>query len=1449
MSGPFLRGLGIRKRNYDDIETSEDEENGEIFSSPPPRTKRRVTQADAEIIPKFRPEEKTSNVSGWVHKIDQLGDIYGWDDRDRQFIMQIRLRGSARNWYDNLEDYSMNWSEWKNELEAAFPRSLDFVDCLENMLARNKMENETMTKYFHDKMALLKKCKIYDDAAISCVIRGLPAEIRANAKAFRCESPQQLYSGFLSSLENYKKVETPSSTSKKSTWRRGDTATSSPANQQAHRLPKICYNCRRPGHEARECRGLLHCEVCQRTGHTAATCWHAANPSQDRKQVCSVYFTTYNIYLDLYKKVVYVNGRELIAYIDTGSKLNILTMTQATLLKLPIAQSDITMRGFGGAHTRSLGTSYIEVSVDRVILQGSVEITNYDLTEIDLIIGQQMINQGNVSLITTQKSVTFVPTNEIGGMELMSNIQLASSDLVEKYDVCLKNDVSIPTHTAKYVDVHISCDTEETPIVLTHPVYFELGCCAYIIQGVVVKSDEPYLKVINLGEADINWKAGRLVARAEPVCLVEENARNVMTVDLGATTNSELNMADVKVGDLSTTEHDQLLKLLNRFRYMFAKDTKDLGCTDLIKMHIQTTTDQPVHFKPYRLAHKESEIVHEKVQDLINAGIVRESMSEYASPVVLIKKKGGDYRLCIDYRALNARTVKDRYPLPHIDDQVARLAGKTYFTTLDLAQGYYQVPMADESIHKTAFVTPTGQFEFLKMPFGLANAPAVFSRLIRMALNEVGDRLAIYLDDVLLPTVTVDEGLELLEKVLVLLRDANLKLNLSKCAFLQKTVNYLGHEITAGTIQPGQTKINCVAEYKRPQNVHEIRQFIGLTSYFRKFIRGFAEIARPLTQLTKKNVEWVWGQDQEHAFQTLKQRLVERPILAIYDRAAKTEVHTDASKLGLGGILLQYQKDGSLKPIAYFSRVTSKEEQFYHSYELETLAVVESLKRFRIYITGIPVKVVTDCAALRTTLVKKDLIPRIARWWLAIQDFDLQIDYRPGERMKHVDALSRNPVANEVLLIDNSDWLLTLQLQDDNVQNIIRQLSEGTDNRDITSNYVVKDGLLYRKALAAELFVIPKLAKWSLLQKYHDQIGHPGFEKCEKAIKTQFWFPGMTRFIRKYIQSCLQCAYGKGNHGRLEGELHPIEKVPTPMHTLHADHLGPFVKTRQGNVYVLVVVDAFTKFVFAKPVKNCSSLETIKQLKEIIALFGNPHRIITDRGVAFTSRHFKQFSEEAQFRHVLNAIASPRSNGQVERVNRTLLNGLNTMSESECTWDTKLSDIVWGINNTPNATTGIPPFKLMFSHSNSRLPAYPSGEPESFESQVQALHDRRDTAKLRIDRNMTLMKKRFDRNHKRSTKYCVGQLVLWKDGISRDPTARVTRKLNGLYTGPYKVTKAEQNIDRYEITSIKGMKGYRRFNAVVRGETLRHYKSSVSDDSSGSDREVDRDDLIDLLES
>lgn len=340
------------------------------------------------------------------------------------------------------------------------------------------------------------------------------------------------------------------------------------------------------------------------------------------------------------------------------------------------------------------------------------------------------------------------------------------------------------------------------------------------------------------------------------------------------------------------------------------------------------------------------------VSEMLDAGIVRESVSEYASPIILVRKKDGTSRMCVDYRMLNTVTIKERYPMPIIEDEIARLSGQACFITLDLTSGYYQVPIADHCKHLTAFVTPDGLYEFNRMPFGLANAPAVFQRMINKVLGSARfTKATAYMDDVLIFGKDPAECLDRLEEVLKLFEGANLTLNLSKCDFLRSSIDYLGYEISASGVRPGERKIQAVLNFPRPENIHGVRQFLGLTSYFRKFIRNFAQLAAPLMCLLKKDAVWIWVQAHEDAFQLLKSKLVERPILAIYNYEAETELHTDASKDGVGGMLLQHCKeDGTFRPVAYCSRRTSPEEKYYHSYELETLAVIRSLEKFRVYL-------------------------------------------------------------------------------------------------------------------------------------------------------------------------------------------------------------------------------------------------------------------------------------------------------------------------------------------------------------------------------------------------------------------------------------------------------------------------------------------------------------------
>lgn len=516
----------------------------------------------------------------------------------------------------------------------------------------------------------------------------------------------------------------------------------------------------------------------------------------------------------------------------------------------------------------------------------------------------------------------------------------------------------------------------------------------------------------------------------------------VMTIEI--TDDFRKIMLD-SIGDVEQTIKDSLMNMFCDFRDCFAINIKEIGLTTKAEIEIKLKDDKPVCYQPYRLSYSQRETVMAHVKEMLENNIISPSSSPYASPIVIVKKKNGEDRICVDYRKLNSKTVKDHFPLPNMEDQLQRLAGMKYYSVVDMASGYYQIGVAKGSRSLTAFVTPDGKYEFNRMPFGLTNAPSAFQRMVNTIACELNNQIVAYLDDIVIASKTITEGVTLLKLFMEKIREYGLTLKPSKCKFLQNQIEFLGHVVSPAGILPGKDKILCVEKFKTPIGVTDVRRFIGLANHFRKFVPKFATVAKPLTDLTKKNVPFVWSDNQNEAFKQLKQYLCAREMLALYDPSKSHEIHTDASAIGLAGILIQVQEDGK-RPVAYFSRKTNSMEQNYHSYELETLAVVESVERFRVYVLGKPFIVITDCESLRTSSTKKNLIPRVARWWLRLQEFDFEVKHRNGSQMVHVDALSRAPVLESVEMEgatldvfsigDENKWMISLQKTDDNILNI-----------------------------------------------------------------------------------------------------------------------------------------------------------------------------------------------------------------------------------------------------------------------------------------------------------------------------------------------------------------------------------------------------------------------------
>lgn len=622
-----------------------------------------------------------------------------------------------------------------------------------------------------------------------------------------------------------------------------------------------------------------------------------------------------------------------------------------------------------------------------------------------------------------------------------------------------------------------------------------------------------------------------------------------------------------------------------------------------------------------------------------------------------------------------------------------------------------------------------------------------------------------------------------------------LELRLDKCSFLMTKIVYLGYEVSSEGIKPNPENIRAVQEYPVPDSAKKVQRFLGLASYFRRFINQFAVIAKPLYDLIRKNTTFSFGEKELEAFQKIKQKLIESPILAIYSPLLETELHCDASAKGYGSILLQKQKDNLFRPISYFSKRTTEAESKFHSYELEMLAIVNALNRFHVYLKGLnKFKIVTDCNSIKMALNKKEINPRINRWALILQNFNYELEHREGNKMKHVDALSR---INSILILEENTFEQNLSIAQNLDQNIV-SLKEVLGTKE-DKNFELRNGLVYKKFKNKILFYVPQAMESQVIQNCHDQLGHLGENKTVEYILRSYWFPELREKVKLYIKNCLKCLTYSPVYGNSEGILHSIPKGDKPFLTLHIDHYGPLEKTGNGKTYIFEVIDAFTKFVKLYDVKSTKTVEVIHKLEEYFNYYSKPLRIISDRGSAFTSKEFENFINNHGIIHIKIATASPKSNGQIERTNRDLTPILSKLTDLKNKWNKNLPLVEFAINNTFCSSTKRSPSMLLFgvNQRDRNDDLYNSlNIQNSLGRDMELL---RHDANIQNIKNQEYNKKRYDNCHKAPYQYKLGEFILLRN---YDVTPNVNKKLIPKFKGPYQVKKLLEN-DRYLICDIE----------------------------------------------
>jgi transposase InsO family protein len=696
---------------------------------------------------------------------------------------------------------------------------------------------------------------------------------------------------------------------------------------------------------------------------------------------------------------------------------------------------------------------------------------------------------------------------------------------------------------------------------------------------------------------------------------------------------------------------------------------------------------------PYRTNPDETKEIQRQVQVLLDKGYIRESLSPCSVPVLLVPKKDGSWRMCVDCRAINNITIRYRYPIPRLDDMLDELSGAMIFTKIDLRSGYHQIRMKLGDEWKTAFKTKFGLYEWLVMPFGLTNAPSTFMRLMNEVLRPfIGLFVVVYFDDILIYSKTMEEHLEHLSAVFDALRAARLFANMEKCIFCTQRVSFLGYVVTPQGIEVDSSKIDAIREWPTPTTVTQIRSFLGLAGFYRRFVRDFSSIAAPLHELTKKGVPFAWSDSQEVAFSTLKDKLTHAPLLQLPDFTKVFELECDASGIGLGAVLLQ---EG--KPVAYFSEKLSGASLRYSTYDKELYALVRTLHTWQHYLWHREFIIHSDHEALKHIRTQTNLNRRHASWVEFIESFPYIIKHKNGKENVIADALSRR-----YTMLSQLDFKIF------GLQTVKDQYVNDADFKDVLihctpgkpwGKFHMQDGFLFR---ANKLCIPASSVRLLLLQEAHGGglMGHFGVHKTHEVLAAHFFWPRMRRDVERLVARCTTCQKAKSrlsNHG-----LYMPLPVPTsPWLDISMDFVLGLPRTKKGRDSIFVVVDRFSKMAHFIPCHKTDDASTVAELffREIIRLHGIPNTIVSDRDAKFLSHFWRSLWNKLGTKLLFSTTCHPQTDGQTEVVNRTLSTMLRAVLDKNLRrWEDCLPHIEFAYNHATHSSTKMCPFQIVYGY-------------------------------------------------------------------------------------------------------------------------------------------------------
>lgn len=949
---------------------------------------------------------------------------------------------------------------------------------------------------------------------------------------------------------------------------------------------------------------------------------------------------------------------------------------------------------------------------------------------------------------------------------------------------------------AKAIDGHY------VPIIGSVKLPFSIGGVTHVIDALILREVDTectlgsdFIRAF-LANLDVQTNSLRIKGSDQeiPVTLSSFRADELMS------------LASLGIEDISETQRTEIEELLQKLAPPSSCD--ELGRTGWIYHDIDVNSARPIKQKYYPVSQRLELEMHEEVHKMLRMGIIRRSTSEWSSPVVMIRKPDDSYRFCIDYRKVNAVSRVCAYPLPYMDVILRKLQHAKYISSLDCSGAFWQIPLTERSIPITAFTVPgMGLFEFVRMPYGLAGGPSTFQMLAdKIITPEMEPYAFAYLDDLIIVTETYEEHVQWLTKILLRVKEAGLTINHKKSKLCRPEIRYLGILVNRDGTRPDPERVRPILEYPAPKNLKQLRRFLGMASWYRKFLGDFASIAEPLTALTRQNVKYEWTDDQTEAFERVKGLLASAPVLARPDFSAPFTVECDASDTGLGSVLLQ-RVDGEDRVLCYASRVLTESERRLSVTERECLAVLWSIDKFRPYIEGYHFTVITDHHSLVWLKNLKHPNGKLGRWSLRLQSYDFDIVHRKGKDNVVPDALSRMYETEE----DDIACLASLQIDESikdkwylqKAQQVITDPTAhpcwkivGGRLYNYRPNPVIDD-LLGEDDDAWKL-VVPHDQQLQVLKECHEAptAGHLGRYKTHQRAILRYYWPNIYKDIAHFVRNCQICQQTKVEQLAPAG-LMGKHIVTRPWEIVSGDSMGPFPRSTQGNEHIIILLDLFTRWAECIPVRKINAKTVKRALNERVFLrYGIPERFLSDNGTPFKNKVVDDFLEANGVIHATCAPYSPKSN-PTERVNRTFKAMITAfIEEKHTTWDSHLLELTFSYNTAVHEATRSSPAFLNYGrnpeppHSLKRqveIEALEECENTALTNwcaRMEKLDGYRANARENSKTAQARQEKYYNAKH-RDVRYNVGDKVWVKNRILSSAEKKIAAKLSPKYAGPY----------------------------------------------------------------